>query len=178
MPHRRKPKWLKKAQALVTTDNVVRVPKSVMPGDRQNLVPGMDENEKAECISIIQARFESARQTTEEIAANEDKWDKQYHAKWQDPSVDADSIFLPKTREQVQVVYSYLLLLVSQLAPIVTMTPMVTSLWASTEEYRRAKVREALTDFYMDDVWKIRDDHLPRWLKAFLKNTMAVWKVT
>lgn len=169
---------MKHAEALVSTDNVVRVPKSVMPGDRQNMVPGMSESEIAEITTVITNRFETARQTTEDIAAKESNWDKQYNGEFQDPSVSPEATFLPKTREQVQVVYSYLMLLVSQLSPIVTMAPMVTSVWASNEEYRRAKVMEALTDFYMDDVWKIRDDVFPRWLKAFLKNTAAVWKVT
>ena len=144
MPHRHKPKWMKKAQALVTTDNVVRVPSSVMPGDRANLVRDMDANEKAEITSIVLSRYESARQTTEDIAAKEDQWDKQYHAQWQDPTVSDEAIFLPKTREQVQIVYAYIMLLVSQLKPMVTMMPMVSSIWASNEEYRRAKVMEAV----------------------------------
>ena len=178
MAHRRKPKWLKQAQALVTTNNVVRVPKSVMPGDRDNQVQQMDENDKAEIVTVITNRFETARQTTEDIITKEMEWDKQYHGKWNDPTISDEAIFLPKTREQFQTVYAYLMLLVSQLQPIVTMQPMVSTIYASNEEYRRAKVMEAMTDFYMDDVWKIRDDVFPRWLKSFLKNTMAVWKVT
>lgn len=178
MPHRPKPKWFKKAQALVTTDNVVKVPTSVMPGDRANLVPGMDDNEIAEITTIIASRHESARQTTEDFAEKEKNWDKQYNAEWQDPSISDEAIFLPKTREQVTTVYSYIMLLVSQLNPLVTMTPMVTSIWASNEEYRRAKVKEALTDFYISDMWKLRDDVFPRWLKLFLKTSMAIWKVT
>ena len=178
MAHRRKPKWLKQAQALVTTNNVVRVPKSVMPGDRDNQVQQMDENDKAEIVTVITNRFETARQTTEDIITKEMEWDKQYHGKWNDPTISDEAIFLPKTREQFQTVYAYLMLLVSQLQPIVTMQPMVSTIYASNEEYRRAKVMEAMTDFYIDDVWKIRDDVFPRWLKSFLKNTMAVWKVT
>lgn len=179
MPHRHKPRRNKAERMLVTTENVVRVPRSVFPGaDRVNMVPRMDFSKKQEVTSIIDARYQTARQQTDKIAAQMEKEDKQYNAEWQDPSIDDEKIFLPKTREFVQTVYAYVMLLVSQLDPLVTMQPQVSSIWASNEEYRRAKVAEALVDYHFDDLWKLRDDVFPRWLKAFLKHSMAIWKVT
>src|SRR3990167_9236268 len=179
MPHRHSPRRKKTERMLVTTDNVVQASASVFPGDdRINLAGKLSVDEKAAILSIITSRRDTAREQTDVIAAKMDKWEKQYKGEWQDSSIDDEKIFLPKTREQVQVIYAYIMLLVSQLDPIVTMRPMVTSLWASNEEYRRAKVAEALMDYHFDDLWKIRDDVFPRWLKAFLKHTMAVWKVT
>lgn len=180
MPHRPKPRKSKTERMLVTTENVVKVPRSVFPGsdDRANLVKGMNQEDKEKAVWLITSRRDSARDQTEAIAAKMEKWDKQYDGVWQDPEVDEDTIFLPKTREQFQVVYAYILTLVSQLNPLVTMQPQVSSIWASTDEYRRAKVAEALFQFHVDDLWKLRDDVFPRWLKAFLKHTMAVWKVT
>src|SRR3990167_3211548 len=179
MPHRHKPRRNKTERMLITTDNVVRMPRSVFSGnDRANLVRGMSEEDKMRAVSIITSRRETAREQTDLIAAKMDKWEKQYNGEWQSPTIDDEKIFLPKTREQVQVIYAYIMLLVSQLDPLVTMRPQVSSIWASKEEYRRAKVAEALNDYYFDDIWKIRDDVFPRWLKAFLKHTIAVWKVT
>ena len=179
MAHRHKPRRMKAERMLVTTENVVRAPRSVFAGDdRANLVPGMSEEEKSAVVSIVTSRHGTAREQTEKIAAKMDKWEKQYNGEWQSPEIDDEKIFLPKTREQVQVIYAYIMLLVSQLDPLVTMRPQVSSIWASKEEYKRAKVAEALTDYHFDDLWKIRDDVFPRWLKAFLKHTMAVWKVT
>ena len=180
MPHKRRPRRNKTLDMLVTTDNVVRMPQSAFRqvAERENYVSRMTLEERVEAVNVIYNRYESARQQTEAMAEKMDKWDKQYDGIWQDPTIDSEKIFLPKTREQVQVVYAYIMLMVSQLDPLVTMTPQVTSIWASNEEYKRAKVAEALTDYHFDDLWKIRDDVFPRWLKAFLKYSMAVWKVT
>ena len=182
MAHKRRPRFKERSKAadmLVTTDNVVRVPAEVFLGDdRANIVPRMSLEEKMEVVSIITSRRDSARETTDEIAAKMDKWDKQYNGEWLSPEIDDEKIYLPKTREQVDVIKAYILLLVSQLDPLVVMMPEVSSIWASDDEYRRAKVMEALFDYYANDKWKLRDDVFPKWLKAFLKNTMAVWKVT
>jgi len=169
----------KAAKMLITRDNVIRVPRTAFASDRENMVPRMTEDAKLEARSMIEDRYAAASDTTDKIAAKMDKWQRQYDGEWQDGTLaDDEKIYLPKTREQVQVVRAYILQLVSQLNPLVTMQPMVTSIWASTEEYRRAKVAEALLDFHFDDLWKIRDDVFPRWLNDFLMFTMAVWKVT
>lgn len=180
MPHRHANRYRKVAQALVTTEQAVRAPSHAFPADRVNKVPTMDEEEKREVLSIIEQRYDSAREVTDAIAAKMEKWEKQYNAEWQDPvtALDDEKIFLPKTREEVQIAYSYILQLVSQLNPLVTMQPMVSSIAASDEEYRRAKVAEALTNYHFNDLWKIRDDEFPKWLKTFLKFTIAVWKVS
>ena len=179
MANRHSPRRNKAAKMLITRDNVIRVPKSVFQSDRENLVPRMSNDAVTEVRGMICDREMAARDVTNSIATKMDKWDRQYNAEWQDGTVaDDEKIFLPKTREQVQVIRAYIMLLVSQLNPLVTMQPMVTSVWASTEEYKRAKVAEALLDFHMDDVWKIRDDVFPDWLNSFLKYTMGVWKVT
>src|SRR3990167_2171463 len=134
MAHRHKPRRMKAERMLVTTENVVRAPRSVFAGDdRANLVPGMSEEEKSAVVSIVTSRHGTAREQTEKIAAKMDKWEKQYNGEWQSPEIDDEKIFLPKTREQVQVIYAYIMLLVSQLDPLVTMRPQVSSIWASKE---------------------------------------------
>jgi len=169
----------KAAKMLVTRDNVIRVPSYAYTNDRENIVSRMAFDAVQEVKTMIDDRYAAARDTTEAVAAKMDKWDRQYNGEWQDGTdADDERIYLPKTREQVQVVRAYIMMLVSQLNPIVTMQPMVSSIWASTEEYKRAKVAEALLQFHFNDLWRIRDDVFPRWLNAFLKHTMAVWKVS
>src|SRR3990167_8783926 len=134
MPHKRNRfKYKQVAQALVTRDNVVRAPSYVFPADRVNKAPGMSEEEKREVLSIIEQRYDSAREETDRIAAKMEKWEKQNNGEWQDPTMqmDQEKIFLPKTREEVQIAYSYILQLVSQLNPLVVMQPMVSSVAAS-----------------------------------------------
>ena len=180
MPHKRnRNKYKKIAQALVTTEQVAQAPSYVFAPDRINKVPKMDEDDKREVLSIIFQRYDSARDVTDAIAAKMENWEKQYNAEWQDPATAKaeDKIYLPKTREEVQIAYSYILQLVSQLNPLVVMQPMVSSVAASNDEYRKAKVAEALTNYHFNDLWKIRDDQFPKWLKTFLKFTGAIWKV-
>ena len=178
MPHKHKIRRNKAVKMLITRDNVINVPREFFVSDRENMVPRLTEDAMQEARTMICDRYTSARQTTEAMAIKMDKWDKQYLAEWDGKIADDEKIYLPKTREQVQVIKAYILNLVSQLDPLVTMQPMVSSIWASNEEYRRAKVAEALLDFHMDDLWKIRDDVFPEWLTHFLKYSMAVWEIT
>lgn len=179
MPHRHSNRYKKVARALVTTDNVVRAPSYVFGADRVNKVPKMPDEEKLEVLSIIEQRYDSAREVTDAIAIKMEQWEKQYSAQFRDPiaALDEEKIYLPKTREEVQIAYSYILQLVSQLNPLVIMQPMVSSIAASEEEYRRAKVAEAMVNFHFNDLWKIRDDVFPKWLKTFLKFSGAIWKI-
>src|SRR3990167_5267318 len=183
MAHKRKPKASnrqKDSQMFVTKESFNE---SFIEDDRLNLVSTMSYEAMRESIDIISNRYNSARQTTEAVAEKMANWEKQYNGEWQDQDDSGESkdnrIFLTKSREQVQIVSAYIQLLVSQLNPIVTMLPAsFSSINASTDELRKAKVSEALLDFYFNDVWKIREDIFPKWLKNFLKFTMAVWKVT
>ena len=170
----------KLTKLLITKDIATNVPKSLFKNDRENLVKRMEDDAKLEVFSLIEDRWESARQKTDELAELMANWDKQYDGLFQDDTIDDidEKIFLPKTREQVQAIYSYLILLVSQLNPIVTMRPMVSTVEASEDEYKQAKIAEALLNFYFDDVWKIRDNFLPRWLKTFLKYSAGIAKIT
>src|SRR3990167_8004000 len=184
MPHKRKPKFLrertKEANLLVTNDESEK--KSYEHDDRDNILPKMDNQSVVEVRTIIEDRWQTARDTTDKIAVKMANWEKQYNSEFQNELNDDDGIdtriYLGKTREQVQIVSAYIQLLVSQLHPLVTFTPMVSYLAASNEEYEKAKVMEALLDYYFSDIWKIKEDLFPKWLKTFLKFSMAIWKVT
>ena len=163
---------------LIGKDIAKNIPYKYYKNDRENVASRMDETAKDEVRSLIEERYQSAVATTDQIALKMAEWDNQYKGIFNDPSVDPEAIFLPKTREQVHAVFSYLSVLLSQLDPLITTRPMVSSIEAVEEEYRRATVAEAMLNFYMDDVWKLRDDFLPRWLKTFLKYSLAVAKIT
>ena len=178
MPHKRKPRTRSKStDRLLSADNTPRG--QYQFEDRENQVADMNQTALAEVRSIIQDRYDTAREQTDMMAEAMNRQEKQYMSEWNNPAIDPnEQIFLPKTRESVQTVYAYLMLLVSQLKPIVTMRPKFTGIVPPDEEYRRAKVAEAMVDYYFDDVWHFRDDILPKWLKHFLKFSMGIWKVT
>jgi len=138
----------------------------------------MTDDAKSEARSIIWQRWESARDNTDEIAAKMDKWEKQYEGEFQEAQEEDERVFLPKTKEQIQAVHAHLVGIVSQLHPMVTMMPMVSTLSASNDEYKRAKVAEALVNFHMEDLWNFKEDILPKFIKTFLKFTLGVVKIS
>jgi hypothetical protein len=148
--------------------------------DRTNIAKRMTSGAQAEVKGIIYERYLSAKSTTDAIALKMAEWEKQYKGEWQHPKNDDDErIFIPKTREHVDRIHAYLLSLIAQLTPVVTMQPKLANLVTPPRvQFERAKVMEALFNFYFIDVWKVRDDVLPKWLKHFLKFSQAIWKVS
>jgi hypothetical protein len=55
---------------------------------------------------------------------------------------------------------------------------MLSTIYNATADYKKAKIAEALTQFYFSDVWKIIDNQFPVWLKHFLKYSQAIYKIS
>ncbi|MBT4292498.1 hypothetical protein HOD41_07380, partial [bacterium] len=151
--------------------------------DRENIVRRMDDGARLEAMHVIRQRYDSARGQTEKMRDLMADWDLQYKSVFANDGdeVEDERIFLPKTRESVNTVRAFLISIVSKMNPIVTMQPMlqeVGTVWAAQEEWKRAKLAEAMVQFYFSDVWKVIDDVLPRWLTHFLKYSMAIFKVS
>ena len=168
----------KKVDMLITRENLGNP--SNFKDDRENIVNRMDFSARSDATKMIWDRYETARDTTDDIAVKMNHWDRLYKGEWEDNLSEAEKrerVFIPKSREHVSTISAYIMLLLSQVTPIVTVKPMVSTLWASNEEFERAKVAEALWDFYMSDVWHFRDSIFPEWLKHFLKYSQAIWKI-
>jgi len=166
------------AQLLVSKDDADQALAATPNNDRENIVGRMDIGARKEEVDLIGERFTSAKDTTEKAGVKIDEAEKQYKGEWLEPdSMSEERIYLPKTREHVQAVYSYIMSLVSQLRPIVRVEPRVSSIAKADLEYERAKVMEAMLQFYFDDVWNIKTESFPTWLKQFLKHPLAVHKV-
>ena len=166
---------------LVTADDV-KSERIYFKSDRENIVRRMDHGAKLEAMHVIRQRYESAMQQTHKMRDLMANWDLQYKSVFANADgEDEDRIFLPKTRESINTVRAFILGIVSRMNPIVTMQPQLqeaATIWATQDEWRRAKVAEALVQFYFSDVWKIIDDVFPRWLTHFLKYSMAIFKVS
>ena len=145
----------------------------------RNELGSLNEQARLEILQTIRQRKEQAQSTTDEISIKIDNWEKQYEGQWQDQEHDEEEhIYVGKTREMTQIVLAFMIMLLSQLPQLVSARPQVSSVDALDSEWRRAKVAEALLLYYFDDVWRFRDDVMPRWLKCFLKYSLAVMKVT
>ena len=170
-----------KAELPLITDVDIKSGKIHYQHDRENIVKRMDDSAKLEQMHIIRQRYQSAKDQTEKMRDLMAIWDLQYKSVFQDAEGDDDRIFLPKTREAINVVKAFIISIISKMNPIVTMEPTLQdagTMWAAQAEWRRAKVAEALVQFYFSDVWKVVDDILPRWVLHFLKYSMAIFKIT
>jgi len=149
-------------------------------GDRENIVSRMSSSARDEAVSFIEDRMQTAVTQTEAMREKMANADKQYKGEWQSTDADDDEdIFLPKTREEINAVKAYLVSFIAQLRPIIRMRPAGTrTIWSEIEQdYTRAKLNEAMFNFYWNDVWKAVDDVMPRWMLHFLKYPMAVLKI-
>lgn len=182
MTHKRHPKnTSKQVLKLVTGDTEdQKATKAAEPVVGQNnKAKTLSMQHKEEIRSIILSRHDSVKDVTDNLAAKMVNWDKQYNGEWQDGTHDTeDHIYLGKTREKVQVVHSFLVNMIHQLPNLVTFKPAVSGSLVYDEEWERAKVAEALVNYYLDDMWHVRDDILPRWIKTFLKYPLAIIKVS
>jgi len=148
-----------------------------------NLTPRMDDEELRAVEDALFDRFISAEEKTAEISQLMTKWECQYKGEWyseetQKKEEEEGQIFLRKTKEQVRVVYSHILSIVSDLRPLVSFNPIVSSIEAAEEEMQRAKLAEALVDYTLNDQLKFKEDVLPQFVKSFLKYTMGILKLT
>ena len=189
MPHRRKPRRTKADQQLIRLEqekpaNVIALDSDrVEWSDRGNLVPKLSEGDRLEIEETIRQRFDSAEETTNNIAKEINKSERQFKGlfpdweEWADISDDDVRIFMKKTMEQVQVVYAHLDGLTGQLNPLLTMQPAVTGVYPPRMEFERAKVKELMVNYYLDKN-KFKKDVLSRWRWNFLKHPSAYLRVT
>lgn len=144
-----------------------------------NLIPKLSTEEINAIQSVIQERFASAQEKTDEIGEKMVLWEKQYKGEWvtKEAKQKAD-IFLRKTKEQVRVVFSHITQIINDLPTLVSYRPITSSIDASAEEFKKAKLAEALVNYTLNDLLKFKEDILPQFLKSFLKGTMGVLKLT
>jgi len=158
------------------------------PADRTrmkkgNLVPNMTGGEYQNTFERILDRYREAQPITEVVAQEIERAERQFEGLFDDqriyetPGDDDRRIFARKTTEHVQVVYSHMDNLTGQLTPLLTMTPSVSGKLPLEEQFKRAKVKELLTNFYMDKT-KFKQDPLSRWRWNFLKHPSAFLRVT
>jgi hypothetical protein len=164
---------------LVTESDIANGNSSIFQHDRENIIPRMNSGARLEVQGIIRERLDTASPQTEDMKSLMAKLDLQYRGLFQDDMGDAEErFFLPKTREDADIIYAFILDTVTQLRPLVQMEPKLTSIMNATREYKQAKVAEFLIQFYFNDVWKIVDNQFPTWLKHFLKYPQAIYKVS
>jgi hypothetical protein len=176
MPNKHTPRRNKSTDLLLTKEDPV-VSEYYVPDDL-NVVGSMSHDAKLEAVTVISDRIYSAKDQTQKMRKKMADQDKQYKGIWKDNS-NAEDIFLPKTREEVNALKAYLISVITQLYPIVKMEPYGTSSVMSKfkDDYRRAKLNEAMFTFYWYDIWHANDDILPRFLNHFLKYPMGLMKV-
>lgn len=146
-----------------------------------NLIRGIDASSYNDIVYAIEERFNSAKDKTQEMAEKMDRWEKQYKGEWytnQSEQQKEDLIFLRKTKEQVQVVYSHFISVINDLNPLVTFRPIISSMQEAMLEKDRALISEALVDYIITDLVRFKEDILPQWLKSFLKYSMGILKLT
>lgn len=179
MPHKHKPRINKQLKLLLESNNDDLVVKSLFDADRENRVSKLSLEESTEIKNIIYNRYSSADETTKYEARKMEEMDRLYYGVFEEGEQREGQTYLNKTRENVKLVYSYLMQLVSEITPIITCYPATYNTLTPPEaQFRKAKVTEALINYQFDSIWHIRDDKFPSWLKCFLKYSLAIWKIT
>jgi len=196
MPHKRTPRFNKESTARVLdfpADNtqggraVARLvereqkplPRETSKEGSKDISEELTETQRETILDTIRFRRDQAQTQTDEIAIKMANWEKQYEGEWQNQTDDNDDhIFVGKTREMVQVVRAFMIMLLSQLPQLLSAKPQVSSIEALEEEWQKAKIAEAMLLYYFDDIWRFRDDVMPRWLNTFLKYSLGIMKVT
>ena len=111
----------------------------------------MDAGARLEAQGIIRDRIDTAVDQTNEMKSLMDKLDRQDDGLFQDDKGDEETrFFLPKSREDLDIVYAFLLDTVTQLRPLVSVWPKLSNLHQPEIEWKRCKVAEALIQFYFD----------------------------
>ena len=185
MPNRHTPRVNKQTDLLITADNV-RTGDIYYRNDRENIVGRMDASARSEAVSIIEDRFQTAKQQTDDMRFKMADWDKQYKGEWRDQNPgrrnkEENRIFLPKTREEINSVRAFIISMLSQLKPVVSMQPTGSTIIKpedASRDYTRAKLNEAMFSYYFNDIWHAVDDVMPQWITHFLKYSMAILKIS
>ena len=153
-----------------------------------NLVSSMSPSDIHDVEDMIQQRFDSAKETTDLITKEIERAERQFKGLFshsdkfpeqkehEDPAPDDIRIFMRKTMEQIQIVAAHLDGLTSQLKPLLVFQPSVSGLYPPQQEHERAKVRELLTNDYLEKN-RFKKDILPRWRLNFLKHPSAYLRV-
>ena len=163
--------------------DVLRFPVERIRAHDGNLVPTMDGQDYEETFSRITDRYREAQPITELVTEEIDRSERQFEGLFEGqelyraPDEDDHRIYARKTTEHCQVVYSHLDNLTGQLNPLLTLTPSVAGTIPLEKQFSRAKVKELLTNHYLDKV-KFRQDTLSRWRWNFLKHPSAYLRVT
>ena len=164
---------------LVTESDIANQDPTIYQHDRENIVTRMDSGGRLEAQGIIRDRIDTATDQTNEMKSLMDKLDRQDDGLFQDDKGDDEErFFLPKSREDLDIVYAFLLDTVTQLRPLVSVWPKLANLNQPELEWKRCKVAEALIQFYFNDVWRIVDNQFPIWLRHFLLYPSAYYKLS
>ena len=167
------------ALPLLQESNVVPLDSLREINRRQNDAATISQTARDEIKRIIMGRYNQAKPQTDEIAAKMLAWERQSLGQWKDPERTKDEhIYFPKSRAAMQTIRAFLLQLITQLPELVTIRPAVQSVIALEDEWKRAKLMEALLNFYMEDMWKFKTDIMPQFLNTFLKFSMGIIKTT
>jgi len=164
---------------LVTEADIANQNPNVYQHDRENIVSRMDHGARLEAQGIIRDRIDTAADQTNEMKSLMDKLDRQDDGLFQDDKGDEEErLFLPKSREDLDIVYAFLLDTVTQLRPLVSVWPKLANLNQPEIDWKKCKVAEALIQFYFDDVWRFVDNQFPIWLRHFLLYPSAYYKIS
>ena len=151
-----------------------------LPGNKQriaawNMVPTMTPQDLDTVKNLIDRRYMAADKTTTAMAEKMYRQEKMYNAEFiNEEHVSEEHIYLAKAREALQVVHAFLYGMVLQVPKLLEFRPAPTTLIGLADQWRSAKLSEALTNYYFDDLWKIRHDVLKDYIKVFLKFPVAL----
>ncbi len=189
MAHSRKPRRNKIDRQLITysqkkEDNVVNFPSALSDHFHDsNILSRVSEGDNTDILGMIDTRYESAYDDTQNVGKEIARSERQFKGlfqgqdEWEELDEDDNRIFMQKTLEQVQVVFSHLDSLTSQLDPLLTLIPELTGLHHPREEFSRAKVKELVINYYLKRN-KFKSNVLPRWRTNFLKHPSAYIQVS
>ena len=150
--------------------------------DLENLVPGMQAQDRVEIEDLFYERFRVAEPFTQDVTREIDRAERQFKGLFpdqnenEDPDKDDIRIFIPKTLEQVQIVHAHLDGLTTQLDPLVSFRVKPSGINPLREEFARAKLAEILVDQQFRDA-KVKYDVIPRWRWNFLNHPSAFIRV-
>jgi hypothetical protein len=173
------PREAKAALPMVQSSKVVQFPRLMQQQNRrENLLPTLSQTEIETINTLIDRRYEAASPITDEMAVKMDRLEAMYRGEWLDASHDEEEhIYLAKAREALQVVHAFLYGMVLQVPKLVSFRPTPTSLVQVTPMWRSAKLGEALTNYYFEDIWDIRHGVLRDFIKMFLKFPVGILRV-
>ena len=164
---------------LVNASDIANENPEIFQHDRENIVSRMTTGARLEAQGIMRDRFDTASPQTEDMKNLMDQLDKQDEGLFHDDMGDNEErFFLPKSREDLDIIFAFILDTVTQLRPLVVMEPKITTMMNATEDFQKAKIAELLIQFYFNDVWKIVDVQFPIWLRHFLMYPQALYKVS